>query len=254
MIPLKLETLLEGRIVEQDRIEYKKGWNPSEIIHTICAFANDFHNMNGGYLVIGIDEDHGRPLLPPEGIAKERLDAIQKELFEYCNLIEPRYIPQLELIEYNNKWLMYLWCSAGQNGPYKASVDMYGKDKSRKKYYIKAYSNKTIAKGPELFELFDKFNMIPFDNRINRSATVSDLRRVYMDDYIRKTSSSLEDLAVALEVADHVDGIVSIRNIGLLMFSERPDKFFPGAEIDLVRFHSQEAAGSRRDPCLCRLH
>ena len=33
MIPLKLETLLEGRVVEQDRVEYKRGWNPSDTRH-----------------------------------------------------------------------------------------------------------------------------------------------------------------------------------------------------------------------------
>lgn len=87
MIPLKLETLLESRVVEQDRVEYKKGWNPSEIIHTICAFANDFTNTNGGYIVIGIEERNGRPALPPAGIDEDKLDAIQKELFQYCNFI-----------------------------------------------------------------------------------------------------------------------------------------------------------------------
>ena len=43
MIPLKLETLLNGRVVEQDRVEYKRGWNPTETIQTICAYANDFY-------------------------------------------------------------------------------------------------------------------------------------------------------------------------------------------------------------------
>ena len=37
MIPIKIETLLEGRKVEQNRIEYKEGFNPSEIVHTIWA-------------------------------------------------------------------------------------------------------------------------------------------------------------------------------------------------------------------------
>ncbi len=32
MIPLKIDTLFAGRIVEQDRIEYKEGWNPNAII------------------------------------------------------------------------------------------------------------------------------------------------------------------------------------------------------------------------------
>jgi ATP-dependent DNA helicase RecG len=78
MISLKLETLLKGRIVEQDRVEYKKGWNPSEVIHTICAYANDYPNINGGYIVIGVDEDNGRPILPPEGIDENKIDDVQK--------------------------------------------------------------------------------------------------------------------------------------------------------------------------------
>ena len=65
MIPLKIETLLEGRVVESDRVEYKRGWNPAEVITTICAYANDFSNTNGGYIVIGIEERYGRPSLPP---------------------------------------------------------------------------------------------------------------------------------------------------------------------------------------------
>lgn len=31
MLPLKIETLLEGKVVEQDRIEYKEGWNPNDV-------------------------------------------------------------------------------------------------------------------------------------------------------------------------------------------------------------------------------
>ncbi len=45
MIPIKTETLLEGRVVEHDRVEYKSGWNPNDIIHSICALANDNKNI-----------------------------------------------------------------------------------------------------------------------------------------------------------------------------------------------------------------
>ena len=84
MIPLKIETLLEGQVVEKNRVEYKKGWNPASTIHTTCAFANDYSNVNGGYLVIGVEEKNGMPILPPVGIIKEQLDIIQKEIFHYC--------------------------------------------------------------------------------------------------------------------------------------------------------------------------
>lgn len=46
MIPIKIETLLEGRKVEQNRIEYKEGFNPSEIVHTICGYANDIAGVD----------------------------------------------------------------------------------------------------------------------------------------------------------------------------------------------------------------
>ena len=35
MIPLKIEKLLAGKVVEQNRVEYKEGWNPNDIIQSI---------------------------------------------------------------------------------------------------------------------------------------------------------------------------------------------------------------------------
>ena len=81
MIPLQLDVLLSGRVVEQNRVEYKEGWNPNDIIHTICAFANDLHNMNGGYIVIGVKANDGIPDLSSKGLPQEKLDLIQQEIF-----------------------------------------------------------------------------------------------------------------------------------------------------------------------------
>lgn len=40
-LPINLTNLLHQRTVESERIEYKAGWNPESILHSICAFAND---------------------------------------------------------------------------------------------------------------------------------------------------------------------------------------------------------------------
>lgn len=45
MIPVNLTELLEGTIVESSRIEFKQGWNPEKVLHTICAFANNIDNL-----------------------------------------------------------------------------------------------------------------------------------------------------------------------------------------------------------------
>jgi len=252
MIPLKIETLLADRVVESDRVEYKRGWNPAEVITTICAYANDFNNTNGGYVVIGIEEKYGRPTLPPVGIDPEHLDKIQQELFQYCNFVFPRYIPQTEIVQYQDKYLLYLRCSAGDNGPYSAPEDVLSKNK-HKEYWIKPSTVKTIAKGSELSELFSKFNAVPFDDRVNRQAKIDDIRRGHLEDFLRDANSSLvsqiskipiEDMLIALGVANPTDVGIDIRNIGLLMFGDAPHKFLPGAQIELIQFHSSLAEGS----------
>jgi hypothetical protein len=54
-LPINLNYLLRQRTVEGERIEYKAGWTPGAILRTLCAFANDFENLGGGYVVIGKD-------------------------------------------------------------------------------------------------------------------------------------------------------------------------------------------------------
>lgn len=74
-----------------------------------------------------------------------------------------------------------------------------------------------------------------------------------MEDFIRKSNSSLinglnnsslEDLLLAQEVADETDTELDIRNIGVLMFAEHPEKLIPGAQIELIRFNTEEAEAS----------
>ena len=118
-LPINLEDLLRQRTVEQDRIEYKAGWNPDAIIRTLCAFANDFENLGGGYIIIGQDcDEHGQPIFPPVGVADSQLDKIQRELLQYCNQIQPPYFPVLSIEEFAGKNLIVLWSPGGQTRPY----------------------------------------------------------------------------------------------------------------------------------------
>ncbi|MBU0575113.1 MAG: ATP-binding protein, partial [Proteobacteria bacterium] len=79
-LPINIDEALKGHTVEWERLEFKKGWNPEAVLHTLCAFANDFHNLGGGYIVIGIEEKDGQPILPPAGIPANRIDKIQKDI------------------------------------------------------------------------------------------------------------------------------------------------------------------------------
>ena len=96
-------------------------------MHIICGYANDIAGVDGGYLVIGVKTENGLPVLPPVGVPDELLDDIQLKIFQYCNKIEPRYIPKIEIVEYQGVNLVYLKCAEGDAGSYQAPVDVYSK-------------------------------------------------------------------------------------------------------------------------------
>ena len=56
-LELDLEDLLNKRKIKSDRIEFKASWNPDDIYRSICAFANDYNNDGGGYIVVGVEEN-----------------------------------------------------------------------------------------------------------------------------------------------------------------------------------------------------
>jgi ATP-dependent DNA helicase RecG len=96
-LPIDITALLTGSLVESERIELKEGWNPESVLHTLCAFANDFHNLGGGYVIIGVGEKDGNAQLPPVGLAPSQIDAIQKEILNLGHsAIQPFYHPLLQ--------------------------------------------------------------------------------------------------------------------------------------------------------------
>ena len=113
-LPINIEDLLHQRRVESERIEYKENWNPEAVLHAICAFANDFHNLGSGYIVIGVREQNGQPEMPPAGLDAAQLDNIQKELLNLGNsAIRPNYHPLTEQYEIQGKHILVLWVVGG---------------------------------------------------------------------------------------------------------------------------------------------
>ena len=165
-LPINIADLINRRVVENARVEYKKSWNPEPITHSICAFANDIDNWGGGYIIIGVEEENGMPKIPIEGINPESIDRISKELLQKCNLIEPRYVPVVEHAIYDGKHILVLWIPGGEARPYKCPVSILPDKpaKSEKAYYIRKLSNTIRANALEEKELFMLANNVPFDD------------------------------------------------------------------------------------------
>ncbi|MDJ1649881.1 MULTISPECIES: RNA-binding domain-containing protein [Gordonibacter] len=239
-IPITVDALIDGAVVEQARIEYKESWNPEAIVHTLCAFANDIDNWGGGYIVVGVEEEGGRPKKPVKGVSPDSLDAIQKNLLRLCHSIRPLYLPACEPVRYEGKDLLLIWAPGGYERPYRAPVSL-GKGSADAACYVRRFSNTVKASDADLRELASIGGNIPFDDRVNHRSKMSDLRFGRMADYLNKIGSSLryegmspDEIAVDIKVADGPREDVRPLNVGLMFFSDDPADFFREALIEVV--------------------
>lgn len=173
-IPTNIKTLLSGDVVEWARIEFKETWDAEASLKTVCAFANDLDNWGGGYIVIGVEENDGRPVYPLKGVPTDKIDFYQKSILAKCKLIRPAYMPIAEVVDYENKKFIVLWCPGGDSRPYSSPKTM-AKDNKERIHYIRKMSNTVEPSDDEEKDLFNLANRIPFDDRVNHQADISDL-------------------------------------------------------------------------------
>ena len=243
-LPINIESLINGNIVEWERLEFKSGWNPNEIMHTITAFANDINNWGGGYIIIGIEEKNGRPLLPPKGIENDKIDEIQKELLNYCYQIKPNYFPIVEPVMFNNKNLLIIWVPGGENRPYTCPKDFFSK-KKESAYYLRRFANTVKAGETDKRELYQLAGNIPYDDRINHKADIADIKTTLVKEFLYDVKSDLyrtasdidkEELCKKMNIIDGSREYIKPKNIGILMFNDNPQIFFPMSQIEIIEF------------------
>lgn len=251
-LPINIKDLLNGKPVEWERLEFKKGWNPLDTLHAICAFANDFNNLGGGYIFIGIEENNGRPILPPAGLKPGQLDAIQKEILNLgFNAIQPYYHPIVVPVEVDGRHILVLWVLGGQTRPYKAKLTL-GKESKEYGYFIRKGSSTIRARGADETELISLAATVPFDDRFNQQGKIDDLARGLMEEYLTQVGSdllkqasglSLEELGRQMGVIGGPDKAPFPLNVGLMMFNPEPWRFFPVMQIDVVWFPEEGPGG-----------
>lgn len=244
-LPVNISDLLYQRTVENTRIEYKADWNPEPILHTICAFANDIDNCGGGYIIIGVEEKNGIPVFPIKGLEKRSIDRIQRELLQKCNLLEPRYLPVVEVNSFEGKEIVVIWAYGGDVRPYKCPLE-FPSEKARhydKAYFIRKMSNTIRANTNEERELVLLAGKIPFDDQINRRAELSDLKGSLIAEFLYSVGSelhktcltrSIRELGADLRIVDGTTEYCKPLNVGLMFFNENPDRFFHEARIEVV--------------------
>ena len=180
-LTINIEDLLNVQGVEKQRVEFKKAWKGSkqgrgpgtywQVLHTICAFANDFYNDNGGYIIIGVEEEDDasekkrQVKLPPCGIPGAQLDRVQKEIMGACQThIKPNISPILSPEVVQEQHVLVIWTTASDHGPHQCRET----DKGPSHFYIRKGTATKKAITEEVTQLLQQSNKIPFDDRMAR--------------------------------------------------------------------------------------
>lgn len=245
-LAININDLLNKQKIESNCIEFKKGWNPGSIYHSICAFANDFDDLGGGYIIVGVDTDDktGMAIRPVEGVPLEKIDGILQEMVTCNNKMAPYDLPRTSVEEVDGKQVIVIWYPAGSYRPYSIPVNVTAKG-SKEYFYIRSGTSSIEARGEVLIELRELPNRMPFDERGNSDIQLEDISLVLLRDYLVKVGSKLADEVIAIPLATILDQMelytgpkenCLLRNVAAMMFCENPSKFFPYTQIDVVTF------------------
>ena len=249
-LTINLDDLLHNRGIESERVEFKAKWNPetvgAQIIRTICAYANDLHNLNGGYVVIGVAEKNGRAVLPPLGLSTEVIETAQKWIRGRCNQIDPPCQPIFSPEKVGDKFILAIWMPASDFRPHRAPGGRAG---DSPKFWVRIGSETVNAeiRGNLVARLLEKTARVPWDDRVLAEATVEDLREAKVREFLRDVQSGLleetdaKELFRRLRITRRINGRDAPRNIGLLFFTFDPSSWFRGAKIEVVQFAAGEA-------------
>lgn len=243
-LPINIEDLLRGQRIESERIEFKEGWNPTKIYQSICAFANDFDNIGGGYILVGVREENGCAVRPVVGIPEGQLDKIQQAMVGFNHKIDPYYQPRISVEEVDEKRILAIWVPSGVNRPYNVFDNVLSRD-ARPKWYVRYGASTIEARGEVLEELREMANRVPFDERGNPEITIEHLSPILVMDYLRRVRSkvNVDFRDTTMEIlAEHLDLYTGprerrlLKNVAAMMFCEDNAQFFPRTQVDIVLF------------------
>ena len=249
ILPINLDDLVHCRGVESERVEFKRSWDPCrtgpQVLRTICAFANDYHNLNGGYVAIGIEERAGRAVLPPCGLSAETVETAKRWIRGQCNRLDPVYQPILSPETVDDRLILVVWAPASDTRPHRAPGDRAGPSR----YWVRLGSETVDAerRGGVLGELMQQTARVPWDDRRAQNARVEDLSESKVREHLRDTRSGLleepnaGDVYRRMRITTRVNDHEVPRNSGLLFFSRDPARWFRGARIEVVQFAADRA-------------
>ncbi|MFN7662103.1 MAG: helix-turn-helix domain-containing protein, partial [Dolichospermum sp.] len=140
------------------------------------------------YIIIGIEDENGQPILPPHGLEEQNLDEIQKWIRGNCKRIDPEHQPVISPEIYQDKQILVIWVSGGDVRPYQAPKTLSGGDRA---YYVRQGSETVEARGDILTQLMQMAAKVPFDDRRNSAVSIDVISPTLVRNFLSDIKSEL---------------------------------------------------------------
>ncbi len=214
-----IEIIQQG---ENSAIEFKSAdVKTDSLAKEIIAFAN----MNGGIILIGIEDDR-----TISGVSKEK-NWEEWTMNIARNNINPPLNIGFEYIELKEKIIAIITVDKGKNKPYQ-TIDG--------KYYIRIGSTNRIASIAELMRLFQESGAFNYDLFKVEKSKISDLNSNKLDTYFSKygvdfsLDKDKEKLLVNTDIMTE-EGNLTVG--GLLIFGINPQRYLYNSYIVFAHFN-----------------
>lgn len=231
---------------ESEQVEWKENVaDTDDVVATLCAFANDWSNLGGGYVVCGAEEvkdEHGFPSVAVKGLEAARLKEIEGKVLAGCrDRVSPSIVPLVHEIltdDPSRRILVFVM-------PADPKVHTFRRGSDSGKHYVRISRETREARDGILRSLLVRKNEIePWDRRVCANATTNDLDLVALrdalqrmnvfdpkrgiDDYLSDTHS-LSPFVPPLCGRDALTGQLRPRNFAMLLFGRQVQAHVPGA-------------------------
>ncbi len=231
---------------ESEQVEWKENVaDPDDVVKTLSAFANDWANLGGGYVVCGAKEakdQFGFSTLTVVGLTASRLKEVEGRVLTACrDRVSPPITPTVEELRTDDpehRVLVFIM-------PASRTAHLFrGRDDSGR-HYVRVSRETREARNGLLRELLVRKGVTEeWDRRPSTTATVNDLDLLALrdglqrmnifqpdrgiDDYLSDTKT-LSPFVPPLLYKEPLTGILRPRNFALLLFARNLQAHVPGA-------------------------
>lgn len=242
-VPIDLDNLL---VRESEQVEWKENVaDTDDVVATLSAFANDWSNLGGGYVVCGAKETkdaHGFPSVEIKGLTADRLKEVEGRVLTGCrDRVSPSIAPLVHEVSTDNlahRVLVFVMAATPK-------AHMFRRGTESGKHYVRISRETREARNGILRELLVRKNEIePWDRRVCSSATTNDLDLVALrdalqrmnvfdpqrgiDDYL-SDSRALSPFVPPLCGRDALTRQLRPRNFAMVLFGRQMQAHVPGA-------------------------